>query len=41
VSDIVDNFELKWLPIDIENRVAVDIKLEYVLAVDWVALLSF
>jgi hypothetical protein len=34
VSDIVDNFKLKWLPIDIENRVAIDVKLEHVSAVD-------
>ena len=41
MSDIVDNFELEWLPVDIENRIAVDVKLEHVSAVDWAALLSF
>ena len=41
MGDIVDNFELECLPVDIENRVAIDVKLEHVLAVDWMALLSF
>ena len=41
VSNIVDNFELEWLLVNIENRVAIDVKLEHVSAVDWAALLSF
>ncbi len=41
VGDIVDNFRFEWLPVDVKNGVAVDIKPEYVSAVDWTALLGF
>ncbi len=40
MGDIVDNFELEWLLVDIKNRVAINVKPEHVSAVDWAALLS-
>ena len=40
MSDIVNDFWLEWLPVDIENGIAVDVKPEHISAVDWAALLS-
>ncbi len=41
MSDVVNDFEFEWLPVDIKNRVAIDVKPEHVSAVDWTMLLSF
>ena len=41
MGDIVNDFWLEWLPVDIKNSIAVDVKPEHVSAVDWAALLSF
>jgi len=34
MGDIVDNFKLKWLLVDIKNRIAVNVKLKHISAVD-------
>ena len=40
MGDVVNDFWLEWLPVDIENSVAVNVKPKHVTAVDWTALLS-
>ena len=41
VGDVVNNFQLEQLLVDIKNSIAINVKLEYVLAMDWTVLLDF